>query len=153
LDTAQKEVRRLKRQLDKGIEAKDLAERFLDREKELKAELDKCKQTLLAVNADLSQTKYLVKNKHDMNEKCKRQVKSMEQKCAEFDSIKARVEELEKSVMQVLQTLWLGVCVHLIVVACTGFGGGRPGPETQGPASARQARPLHGPRKLYPTRI
>jgi hypothetical protein len=110
LDTAQKEVRRLKRQLDKGIEAKDLAERFLDREKELKAELDKCKQTLLAVNADLSQTKYLVKNKHDMNEKCKRQVKSMEQKCAEFDSIKARVEELEKSVMQVLQTLWLGVC-------------------------------------------
>jgi len=101
LDSVQREASRLKRVLDKGIEAKDLAERFLDREKEMKVELDRTKQTLLKVNEDLSQTKYLVQNKHDMTQKCKRQVKLMERKCAEFDTFKARVEELEKSVMQV----------------------------------------------------
>ena len=92
---------RLKRILDKGIEAKDLAERFLDREKELRMELNKSNQALLQLNEDLSQTKYLVKNKHDMTDKCKRQVKCLEQKCANYDAVKARVEELEKSVMQV----------------------------------------------------
>ncbi len=92
---------RLKRILDKGIEAKDLAERFLDREKELRMELNKSNQALLKLNEDLSQTKYLVKNKHDMTDKCKRQVKCLERKCAEYDAVKARVEELEKSVTQV----------------------------------------------------
>ena len=101
LDGVQRDAGRLKRVLDKGIEAKDLAERFLDREKELKMELEKSTQALLKVNEDLSRTKYLVKNKHDMTEKCKRQVKCMEHRCADYDANKARVEELEKSVMQV----------------------------------------------------
>ncbi len=101
VEGVQREMARLKRVLDNGIEAKDLAERFLDREKEMLVELDQTKRDLLKVKEDLSQTKYLVQNKHDMTEKCKRQVKVMEHKCAEFEVVNARVKELEKSVMQV----------------------------------------------------
>ena len=69
LDSVQREVVRLRRVLDRGIEAKDLAERFLDREKEMRLELDQVKHALLKANEDLAQTKYLVQNKHDMTEK------------------------------------------------------------------------------------
>ena len=102
LDSVQREVVRLTRVLDRGIEAKDLAERFLDREKSVRTELDQVTRNLLRANEDLSQTKYLVQNKHDMTEKCKRQVKLLQHKCSEFESLKTRVVELEKSVMQVI---------------------------------------------------
>ncbi len=106
VERLQSEVKRLKHVLDRGIEAKSLAERFLDREIELKQELDKTKQLLLKASTELVQTKYLVKNKHDMTEKCKRLVKTMEHKCAEYDVVKARIEELERSVMEVCVVSW-----------------------------------------------
>lgn len=117
----QREMARLKRVLDKGIEAKDLAERFLDREKEMRAELDQTKRDLLKVKEDLSQTKYLVQNKHDMTEKCKHQVKVMERKCADFEVVNARVKELEKSVMQVLLRYFRYFDVKLTLICFPGF--------------------------------
>ena len=98
--TLQREVVRLRRQLDKGIEAKDLAERFVDREKELKLELAKLKSAYQKTSDELSNTKYLVKNKHDMTTKCKLQVKALELKCADYDTIKEKLTELQKSVLQ-----------------------------------------------------
>ncbi len=91
---------RLKEVLDGQIESKDFAGRFLEREKELKTDSEKYRHMYQTTLEQLSQTKYLVKNKHDMTEKCKRRVKALELKFADYDELKTRVVELEKSVMQ-----------------------------------------------------
>lgn len=94
------EIVRLKEVLDGQIDAKEFAGRYLEREKELRKESEKYRKMYQTTLEQLSQTKYLVKNKHDMTEKCKRQVKTMELKFADYDELKTRVVELEKSVMQ-----------------------------------------------------
>ena len=95
-----REIVRVKQLLDGRIESKDFAGRFLERETELKMELEKSKRLYQKTLETLSQTKYLVKNKHEMTEKCKRRVKAMELYFADYDEIKTRVAELEKSVLK-----------------------------------------------------
>ena len=95
-----REIVRVKQLLDGRIESKDFAGRVLERETELKMELEKSKRLYQKTLETLSQTKYLVKNKHEMTEKCKRRVKAMELYFADYDEIKTRVAELEKSVLK-----------------------------------------------------